>query len=560
MVASFVVPSLEKSLASGVTLVKAAAPLPLDPTAVRDMLLNQAGLPPEVTKYLDLTSPIAGASVVGWPGGGPLNAFAFGVRSPGDAVPLLAALGRTVGRRGAAVQIENAAGDRGWFWPEGNAVMFADSEDALARAGSLAQETRRAAHDDLVVAIVPEMMARAAGTELKAIVTRFVGDIEARAAASGTKLGPEAMRQLRVFGDYLLETQTAELALNLDSGRGAALVARLLPRAGSKLEAIARHTKPAPMDPLITASVRDPKNGAGFVLSSAYAGATLDQLRRQRARLPATGGKPVATAGRLLDALIEGLTGEFWLLGRARPNLSSEMVLQARDAAAAGRIQTALAATNKEAIVALVRAATEGEGVDLKVRKAQAVSFGKSRGVSMTVAVGATAGKGNAGWGLRKLLGPNGVELFAAVIPGDRLAMAMGPGARARIAALTSGRPATTPPAKTEKAGKPEKAADTANPAGSDGALLAATLGNVGARSLFYLLDLKQALAVSSAAGGDPRLAMLAAAATAAPVPVFGGLAGDGQGRTLTLDLTLPPAAFAGIGGMVQAATMMPRR
>jgi hypothetical protein len=573
LVATFVVPSLDKSLSNGVNLVKAAAPLPLDPAAVRDMLLSQAGLPPEASKQLDLGQPIAGASVVAGGGRGPLNAFCFGVRSPSDAAPLLARLGHIVSRRGDAVQIENGAGDRGWFWPRGSVMLFADSDEALSRAGSLALEARRAVADDLVVAIDLEMLARAAGVELKEAVARFLGDIEERAAVSGNKLGPEAMRQLRAMGEYVGDTKTVELALNLDVGRGAALVARLLPRAGSKLEAIARYHKAVVVDSVVTAGVRSEKDGAGFALVSSYGPAMLEQLRRQRGRLPATGGKPAAAAGKLLDTLIESLTGELFMLGRARPALSAEIVYQARDTAAAARIQAALSATDKNALAALVRAATDGEGVDLKVQKARAVSFGKARGVSATIAV---AGKEGATGMWRKLLGGAGTELYAVAIPGDRLAMAFGPGGRARIAALASGtaggaasaKSNTTADSKAAKDSKDSKdgrgakigkAADKGETGGAGGAVLAAALGSVGGRSLFYMLDLRQIIAAASALGGDPRLGMLTAATAAAPIPIFGGVAGDGQGRALTLDLTLPPSAFAGIGGLVQAAAMLPR-
>jgi hypothetical protein len=90
-------------------------------------------------------------------------------------------------------------------------------------------------------------------------------------------------------------------------------------------------------------------------------------------------------------------------------------------------------------------------------------------------------------------------------------------------------------------------------------ATLAAALGDVAGRSFFFLVDLRQLLAIAGTVGGDPRLGMLSAATAGAPIPIIGGMAGDGQGRALTLDLTLPPSAFAGIGGLVQAASMLPR-
>lgn len=104
-------------------------------------------------------------------------------------------------------------------------------------------------------------------------------------------------------------------------------------------------------------------------------------------------------------------------------------------------------------------------------------------------------------------------------------------------------------------------AAKSAAAGGGDqgGAVLAAALGSAGGRSLFYLLDLRHALGAASAFGADPRLGMLTAATAGAPIPVLGGMGGEAAGRTLTFDLTLPPSAFAGIGGLIRAAAMLPR-
>lgn len=563
LVASFVVPSLDRSLASGVGLVKEASPLPLEPAGVRDLLLSQAGLPPELAKHLDLATPITGASVVGWPGRGPLNAFTFGVRTPADVAPLLAGLGRTVARRGDAIQVENAAGDRGWFWPRGNVVVFADSEDALARAGALALEARRPAADDLVLTVNPDTMARAAGSDLKTVISRMLGEVENQASASGGKLGPEAIFQLRQMADYLMQTESAELAVNLDSGRGASLLARLHPRAGTKLETVARLNKPVALDPLVEVGVRAEKDGAGFVLASNYGAAVIDQLRRQRSRLPAAeGNKPAMAAARLLDALADGLTGELWMLGRGRPALSAEVVYQARDAAALAGIQAALVGTDKAALTALLKAATAGESIDLRVDKVRPVAFGKSRGVAATLSVPATA-KDPSSQMLRKMVGKAGLELVAVVAPGERLVMTMGTGARARATALAATRPTSAPGATVTAAAKDGRGAAKSGAAGGGGdrggAVLAAALGSVGGRSLFYLLDLRHALGVASALGADPRLGMLTAATAGAPIPVLGGMGGEAAGRTLTFDLTLPPSAFAGIGGLIQAAAMLPR-
>jgi hypothetical protein len=558
LVATLAIPKLEKTLASGVGLVKEATPLPLDAAGVRDMLLSQAGLPPEVAKHLDLTAPLAGASVVGPPGRGPLNAFSFAVRSAADAAPLLAGLGRTVAQRGTAVQIENAAGDRGWFLPQGAVVLFADSEDALVAAGNLAAEARRSGVDDLVVTIYPEMMARAAETDLTSAVSRALAQIEAESAAGGRKLSPEAAFQLRQMAEFLIDTETADFVVNLDSARGATLLARLHPRAGTRLEAVARQNKAVTIDAAALAAVGAAKDGAGVVIASEYGTALLDQLRRLRGRLPApSGGKAVAAAARVLDAYIEGATGATWMVARALPSLSGEMVMPARDAAAVARIQSALAASDKAARTVLWKATLEGYDIQLKVDKVQPTAIGKARGIVETLTVPAAA-KDPMSLVVRKLLGKGGLEVITVVSADQRVIAAAGPGARARVAAIAAGPGA--PPTKVAAKAGPAKGGDGAQAsAGKAAAALVAALGNVAGRSFFFLVDLRQALAIAGNVAGDPRLAMLSAATAGASIPLVGGMTGDGQGRALTVDLTLPPSAFAGIGGLVQAASMLPR-
>ncbi len=546
LVATFVIPALDRSLASGVDLVKRAAPLPLDAAGVRDMLLGQAGLPADVAKHLDLGAPIAGAAVVAGPGRPPLIAFSFAGRTAADVMPLLRALGRTVGKRGSAIQIENTSGDRGWFLPQGNVVLFADTDEALVRAGNLAFEARQGAKDDASVIVYPEMLARAAGTDVKTALGRMVGEIEERAATGGNKLGPEGLRQIREMAEYLGGVASAEFALVLDAASGASFVARLRPKAGSSLETVAQQTKTVPIDARLLAAALLGKDDAGFAMTSAYGAATLDQLRRQRAKLPSGGGKPLVAAGRLLDAVIEGLTGEFSMVGRGQPGLSGELIYAARDAAAGTRIQEALLASNKESIASIIRAATQGEGLEMKVQKAQPERLGKIRVLHATFAV---ALPGDAKPALRKLLGPAGLDVFIAVVGGDRVAVTMGQGAKARMTAIASG--------QETKPGQPQGAKQTkkADQKGAVPTVLTDAIAASGGRSLFTYFDLRQVISLAQSFGGDARLRMLAGAMRA-PMPILGGAKGDAAGSILTLDLTVPPTCFVGIGALVQAAMM----
>lgn len=564
LVASFVLPSLERSLANGVALVKQAAPLPLDAAGVRDMLLAQAGLPPEMARHLDIGAPMGGASVVGSQPGAPLTAFSFVARTPADVTALLTALGRTVGRRGQAIQIENAAGDRGWFLAMGNLVVFADTDEALVRAGSLAIEARRSTKDDLSVTIYPDMVARAAGTGMQAALSRFNLELEERAAAGGNKLGPEARRQMGVLVNYLADITAAELVLDIDPVRGVSLLARVLPKAGSKLEAVARVSDSVEIDRMLLGALlpaslpaakptRAPGGGdAGAVVTSAYGRATLDQFARVRGKLPSGKGKSVVAAGNLLDAVVEGLTGQFSMVGRVQPALSWEMVFPARDAASATRIQAALLAADKDAMATVARAATQGEGMELKVLKARREAVGKGKGKDLHVTL-ASLVPPTVDPAVRHLLGAGPTDAFLAVA-GDRLVITVGQGAKARMAAAAA---AGATPKLATKVGDaksvqaPAAAVAPAPPQTAVGEALAST----GGRSFFYFLDLRQVIALVGAAGGNSRLRTLTGNMHA-PLPVLGGTKGDPQGQQLTLDFTIPASCFAGMGALIQAALM----
>ena len=540
-------------------MLKQAAPLPLDAAGVRDMLLSQAGLPPELARHLDTGAPLAGASVVGGKAGAPFTAFSFAARTPADVMALLAALGHTISRRGNALEVENAAGDRGWFLPMGKLVVFADTEEALVRAGSLALEARRSISDDISVTLYPDMIARAAGTGMQAALARFNLELEERAAASGNKLGPEATRQVAALVSYIGDVAVAELLLDVDAARGVSVLARLQPKPGSRLQALAHDQRPSVVDGALVRAATGTGSDAGVVVSSVYGEMTLDQLARVRSKLPsgARGSsaekRATAKATALLAALAEGLVGQFSLAGRVQPGLSWEMVYPVRDAAGAARIEAALLAADKDAIAAVARAATLGEGADVKVLKARRESLGKRHDLHVTLApvVPATADPA-----LRRMLGAGGLDLFLAVMGGDRLVVTAGQGAKTRLAAIAGGGRETTNTIKTIETTKTRPPGEAGAPVMST--VLADAVALAGPRSLFYFLDLRQVIALVGAAGGSARFHMLTGAMRTA-MPILGGAAGDGQGQTFTLDLTIPTSCFTGMGAVIQAVMMAPR-
>jgi len=522
LVATLVAPTLDQALESGVALARKASPLPLDAAAVREMAFGQLGVPPEIASQLDLRAPVAGA-VVGFGHDDPIKAaFAFNVKPGVDVAKFLASLGTIVERRGALFVVDTRTSGRGWFLPSGGStIVFADSELALAQAGSLALESRRAVKDDLSVVVYPDGLARASGTDVKTAIERLLGEIDERSAASGNKLGPEGRVQLREIVGYAADVATVELALDLNVDKGVVLLARVRAKPGSSLESISRNVATMAVDSLLFG-----KGDAGLVVTSAYPRRTLDQLKRQRARLPANGGKDVAAAGHMLDALADGLTGTLSMVGRLQPNLSMELVYPVKDAAAVAKIETALLAVDRAALTAMMRDETSGAGVDMKVLKAQRETVGKLHANHWTLTF---AMKGDTLGIVKKLIGKGGLDVFAAIVAGDRLAFTMGPGAKARLLAIASGK---REPAK--------------------GTIVEAT-ALAGGRSLYYYVDLREALGLATVlagAGADPRMKMMGALLRA-PIPVLGGVTGDAGGKQLTLDLTLPPSCIAGIGGLI---------
>jgi hypothetical protein len=559
LVASFLVPSLDRSVENAVALIRQASPLPLDAAGVRDLLLTQLGLPPDISKHVDLAAPVAGVAVAGKPGTSPLVAFSVAVRSASDVTALMSAAGQIIERRGNAVQIQAPTGERGWFLTAGNVVVVADSEEALVMGGQLALEGRAGGKDDASVLLFPDAMARATGTTVRAELDRALARLDTPAAGEGKHRGAaDRSRRLREISDYLADAASAELALDVDPVRGLGVAVRLSPRPGTKLEALAAEARTTPLDPLLG----DGAGSAALVFTSAYGSRNLEALRRARAEVlgagspelaagaDATGTKPDAgktavkaagktdktdktdgkaggSASRFLDALIAGLSGDLSAIVRVSPLLSADVVYPIKDAESARAIQAALASVDRAGVTALLRSVEERDAVELKVASVKTESFGKVRGLHVAGTWQAPAA--SARRVLDRLVGHKPFDAFVAVVPGGRLAMTFGPGGRARITAMAAGTPEARSPG------------------------LATALGGSGARSIFVAADLREGIRFGLGLGEDPR-ARAIGDSLSAPMPIVAGVAGDAARRQLTVDLLLPPACFAGMGGLLQAA------
>src|SRR5262245_25452175 len=167
LLATVSISSVDRLLANGTKLVGQAMPLPMDAAGLRDMILSQAGLPPEVSANLDFASPSA-AAFVALDGKGKSGAvLAVPARGPAEAQKIIDVLGKKIATRGQATLVEGNTGGRGWLHRAGNVVVLSDDVEALARGTMLTLEARRAGADDVTGVMYPDAIARANGTDVK---------------------------------------------------------------------------------------------------------------------------------------------------------------------------------------------------------------------------------------------------------------------------------------------------------------------------------------------------------------------------------------------------------
>jgi hypothetical protein len=129
---------------------------------------------------------------------------------------------------------------------------------------------------------------------------------------------------------------------------------------------------------------------------------------------------------------------------------------------------------------------------------------------------------------LARRLGGQTLDLYWTVSD-TRMLLTLGKDAKTRLAAVAA-----------------NKAQPEANKA------LAEAQAAAAARDLFYYLDLTPLLGVVGTLGDEPRLAALAKGGSS-PIPMIFTAGGDGAGKLWTMDMTVPVAAFSGIGMLIAA-------
>jgi hypothetical protein len=522
--------SFDRLLDSGVQLASQAVPLPMTASGLRDMLLSEAGLPPDVAADLDLGSP-SGAVVVALDDkGGSGAVLAIAARGPAEAEKLIDALGKRMMTRGPITLVTNGGKTHGWVYRAGNVVVLSDDLEAITRGAMLALEARRAGPDDVTATIYPEALARAHGTDVKTAIATLV---EQARAIQKEKNGVDMhdgyfyetlAKMLGLFGD----AERVEVGLSIEPARGLILRGRLFARPGTPLEATAKQVMPFEIDPAVLGGP-----GSRFAVGAMSIGTFWrDMLSHYREKLAADRTKGAAAALAYYDAFLAGQlaeqSGAVWLQKEA-PYFGGAFSTPLKDQATAAKVGAALGRVNGPAMAALMRAQL-GDVTpffDL-VAKRETVGKVKAMHVRMTLKKAKLAG----GEAFRRFFA-GGFDYYQGVV-GTRVIATFGRDARGRLAAIASGK---TP--------APAGSADSSGPFAD---ARAAAKG----RDAFYYADLASVLGILSAFSSDARVAALGHAGSG-PIPLVYTAGGDGVGKSWTMDLTMPVAAFKSIGALIAA-------
>lgn len=515
--------SVDRLLTNGATLAQSVVPLPIEPAGLRDMLLAQAGLSPEVAANLDLGAP-SGAVVVSTGNAGATGlVMAVAARGKAEAERVIAALGKQVGQRGDVVLIDNGSGGKGWVYRDGSVIVFSDDVEALARGARLAEEARHAVVEDVTATLFPDAIARANGTDVKTAIAMAMAQLAAAQAAQAPDAAANerslegVQEMLALVGD----AEAIELGLVVDVAKGVGLRGRLRARPATELEKVAKDTHPYELDGTLLAVPPTPS----FVATSSVGTLMRRQMARQRERLQASKTKGTAGALAFMDALIAGLAGQTGLavgIAQTTPYFTGELSYPLKDGAAAAAVAGAFERLDKDAAVALMEAQVGKLPVfDWTVKKEPA---GKLKTLHYTLTPSKQSGLDTE---VTKKLFGKGLDVYMAVA-GSRVLATFGRDAKANLGKLAAAKPAA--------------------PTGALAETLAATKG----RDAFFHFDLQPLVTLVGAFAKDKRAEALAKAKIP-PIPVYGTAGGDGAGRFWSADFTIPPAAFAGAGVAVKA-------
>ncbi|HET6148155.1 MAG TPA: hypothetical protein VFH68_11545 [Polyangia bacterium] len=577
LLASISMPSLDRTLSGGVALVSRAVPLPLDAAGVKEALLTQAGLPAQVGQNLDTASP-AGIAVIAT-GGKEVAGLVMAIPAKGveQARVVINALGSVVGRRGEVMQIDNGTGGRGWVWQSAQVIVLSDSVDALGRGAMLALEARRSgAGEDLTGIIYPEAIARAYGTNVKTALNTMVAMarmaraaqlLEAEKAGAASKSGKGGGKASKVGGKpaaadtgaagagvpgvdhsldmlediagYAADTGTIEIGLSITEGHGLIANLRVHPLPGTPLERLTADARPFAIDPVLLRRSDD----AVMLGASSYGPFLKAQIARQRQRLLDGHDKGAAAAVQFMDTATDAFEGSWSGIGWLQPALSAQVIYPLKDAASAAKLSAALAHFDTAASLAFLNVqlpADQRRWIDIKLKKE---TVGKLKTLHYSLSFDGKATPAATRDAVKKVFGGTTMEVYAGVA-GTRALVVMGVGKEARSKMADLAR--AVGDARAPVTGAPV--------AEADGDLTDAVVGAKGKDSLVYV-DLGRFVGLVASMSEEPRAKALAAGARA-PLPTYVTFASDASAKQMTFSWTVPPAAFAGAGAILQSLSL----
>jgi len=522
--------SVDRLLANGTKLVSQAMPLPMDAAGLRDMILSQAGLPPEVSANIDFASPSAAAFVALEAKGKSGAVLAVPARGQAEAQKIIDALGKKISTRGPATLVEGNTGGRGWLYRSGNVVVLSDELEALSRGTNLTLEARRTGAEDLTAVVYPEALARANGTTVKGAIDAFVAEMQQKQEAASAKSGAgdtaAQQRSMEALGEALAlagDASSIEAGLVSDPAKGLMLRARFNARPGTKLESVAKEVKPFQLDPAVATT----GTGGRFVVgANSHGPFWRGVLATYRDRLAADKQKGSTVALAYYDAVLAALAGQqstSLSIQKEPPYLSGAFSIPLKDTASAAKVASTLAALDSAAASALLRAQLgDTSSIEWTVKK-EAVGKLKTQHFRVKLKK-----KPDVPSELARRLGGQTLDLYWTVAD-TRMLLTLGKDAKTRLAAIATGK---VPPEANKALAEAQAAA--------------------AAKDLFYYLDLTPVLGVVGTLGDEPRLAALAKGGTS-PIPIIFTAGGDGAGKLWTMDVTVPVAAFSGIGMLIAA-------
>jgi hypothetical protein len=295
-VAEVVLPGLERTLAS-VGAIARKMSLPFGDTELRQLLMARSELPPGVLEKADLGKPAALVVLAGNDKSkqGKANTdvvLAFPLKDGSKAAfdAFAAAAGKVVESQKDAVHVQpgDGGGKDTWLVPREGCVCLAETMNELVAGCALALEARRPVSEDLRVTVVPEGIARASGTTLKAALDKArqqMATLQQQTQGSepvgNAQLQATAMKLVDAMTSWVLDavadTSEARLALSIDPTKGLFTSFEVVPRAGSGLAKTIADRHPYAVDPALLAG--DPPGALFAVGEMTYVRAAFAAVR-----------------------------------------------------------------------------------------------------------------------------------------------------------------------------------------------------------------------------------------------------------------------------------------